>query len=283
MHKDTEKEYQKGEARYIQFPIYLLREMHYSPREAIKKMYHSGIYHLAKNIQQRSPDLPDIEEAVQSANSEILRMKELTASQIETLIDSAKNIEYETPEKEPFPSINITILTDIRNINEDDNVQSKQQNIQFAGYVAICSIVGKKGMCLTNKNHIAARMAGYSSKKSIPDNSELHPAIEKFLHKYLFHPGSQRYHLDKLLNDLEESWYINVIPASNRRGLLIGTGKTTLDELAAYDVKNSRKAKQQKRREQKREAMQRAKGLKPPPMVKIPPKEIVPKTFPINI
>jgi hypothetical protein len=119
-----------------------------------------------------------------------------------------KQIEKTIPDKEPFPMVNKNLLFDFR-----DNDKSEFDLMQFAAYISIRSILGKKSYCKTNKEMIICRAFGYASKKQIPD--KMQPVIKILFVKYM-----NRYHIDKVLQRLELNWNIGTY-SNNMRGIYI--------------------------------------------------------------
>ena len=79
-------------------------------------------------------------------------------------LEAGKEIDNTIPDHEPFPMINNNLLFDFRDTNKTES-----DIAQFAAYIAIRSILGKKPYCKTNKKMIVARMFGYASPKHLPD------------------------------------------------------------------------------------------------------------------
>lgn len=161
-------------------------------------------------------------------------------------LKQGKKIDSTIPDREPFPMISTSLLFDFR-----DNNKTEFDIAQFAAYIAVRSILGKKSYCRTNKQMIVSRMFGYASNKQM--QGTLKPAIKDLFNKY-----SNRYHIDKVLQQLELNW--NVITySSNMRGLLIGIkNKTSIDALALIAENRKLKNKISKLKDAKREAKEKA-------------------------
>ena len=129
----------------------------------------------------------------------------------EHILKQGKKIEIAIPAKEPKPMVSTKLLFEYR-----DNEKSEFEIAQLAAYIAIHSITGKKQLAKTNKLHITARMFGFSSIKTIPN--ELTPPIKELISKY-----SKRYPIDKIITQLELSWHV-VTYSHHMRGLMVGNG-----------------------------------------------------------
>ena len=160
-------------------------------------------------------------------------------------LERAKEIEQTISKNEPMPMVRKTLLFDFR-----DQAKSEEELIQFAAYLGVRSILGKKDCCKTNKNLIVSRMFGYSSIKQIPNN--LQPPI-----KVLYDKFSKRYHIDNLLQELELKW--NVMNYSNHlRGMYVGIeGKITREEMITIAETHKKKNKVNKLKHIKNETKEK--------------------------
>ena len=158
----------------------------------------------------------------------------------------AKDIRKRIPKAEPMPMINPKFLFEFR-----DKDKTEYDLIQLVGFIAVKSILGVKKYAKTNKAHIVCRMLGYSSVKHIPDT--LTANIKDLLHKY-----SQRYHIDKLILQLELNW--NVLTYSNNlRGMYVAiSNKTTIEQLALIAETQKQKHKVEALKRAKNEAKEKA-------------------------
>lgn len=161
-------------------------------------------------------------------------------------LKAGKAIEKKIAVKEPFPNISKSLVFDFR-----DNEKSEFDLIQFAAYISIRSILGRKAYCKTNKKMIISRMFGYKSNKDLP--AEMDPAIKDLFTKY-----SNRYHIDKVLMFLELNW--NIITYSrNIRGLYVGNGnKVSIDNLALIAETKKKKGRIENLKKAKIEAREKA-------------------------
>lgn len=140
-----------------------------------------------------------------------LYLLKLTGNQVLILKQGLK-IMGQIPEKEVMPMIGKHLLFDYR-----DNDKTEFEVAQLLAYIAIRSIIGEKEYAKTNKTHIVCRMFGYSSVKTID---------EETLNSDLFKKYSHRYHIDRVLKHLELDW--NLCAYSNKtRGIFVSISKKT--------------------------------------------------------
>ncbi|MFZ4521476.1 MAG: hypothetical protein ACOYNC_07215 [Bacteroidales bacterium] len=161
------------------------------------------------------------------------------------ILTDGKAIVDGIPDGEPWPMVNKDLLFDYYKNDKD-----QWQLVQFAGYIAIGSIIGKRHYCRTNKQHIMARMFGYASHKAIPEN--LNPLVKELMNKY-----STRYWMDKLLQQLELTWQIKTY-SRNMRGVMIGKEKATLETMALAAEKGKRVIQVNDLKVKKNEAWEKA-------------------------
>lgn len=161
---------------------------------------------------------------------------------IEFCLNSAKEIEKQIEPNEPQPMISKSLLFEFR-----DEQKSEFDLIQFLAFIAVKSILGKRQYTKTNKNHIVSRMFGYSSIKHLPD--KLKPGLKELRAKY-----SYRYHIDKLILNLELNW--NIITYSNHnRGMYVAMkNKIDIKELALIAEAKKQKTKVEALKQLKKEA-----------------------------
>jgi hypothetical protein len=137
----------------------------------------------------------------------------------ENCLKVGKQIEKTIPEKEPFPMISKRLLFEFR-----DNDKSEFDLMQFAVYIAIRSILGKKSYCKTNKEMIICRSFGYASKKHLP--AKMHPIIKELFSKYM-----KRYHINNLIESLKLNWKV-LIYSKYIRGFYVGmSNKISLEAI----------------------------------------------------
>jgi hypothetical protein len=107
---------------------------------------------------------------------------------------------------------------------------AEETRCEFACFAAIKSILGKKKFILTNKQLIAARMAGYSSIKTISGKNS-----------GIFEKYSKRYHMDKLIRNLELKWHVKTISKPGLRGFYVSINLSLEDlaiEMERHFIKN---------------------------------------------
>jgi hypothetical protein len=120
------------------------------------------------------------------------------------------------PKKEPMPMVSIQHLFDYRKHDK-----SEFEIAQLLAYLTIRSILGVKPYVRTNKALILSRTFGYSKK--LPADVERTPLQKKY---------ATRYHMDKVLSQLEFNWGVKIY-GHHMRGFYVTAGsKMTLDELA---------------------------------------------------
>ena len=149
-------------------------------------------------------------------------------------IKRGQKIESQIPDKEPMPMVSKTLLFQFR-----DHSKTEFDLMQFACYVGVRSILGKKKYSRTNKKMILCRAFGYSSIKHLPD--ELPELFKKY---------SKRYHIDRVINFLELNWNFMTY-SNNMRGIYVAAAdKMTLEELAiiAETKKHSKRLDELKNR-----------------------------------
>lgn len=167
---------------------------------------------------------------------------------IDACLRRGKEIERTIPAKEPYPSINKKLLFEFR-----DHEKTEFDLMQFAFYVGIRSILGKKPCGKTNKEHILCRAFGYNSVKHLPDT--MHTDLKALFNKY-----GTRYHADRVLEAMQLNKWGILIYSKNIRGLYIGLkNKISLDTLILKAETKKRKYQIEQLKQEKDEA--RAKAL----------------------
>jgi len=165
---------------------------------------------------------------------------------IEQSLKIGKEIETQIQTGEPQPMISKSLLFDFR-----DKEKSEFDLIQLVAYVGIKSILGKKQYIKTNKMHILSRMFGYASIEHLKNKRQ--PVINDLIEKY-----SCRYHIDKVLLNLELNWKI-ITYSNNMRGMYVAMeNKISIDELALIAEAKKQKTKVDALKQQKKEATQKA-------------------------
>ncbi len=299
---------------YLQFPLYLLRDLVVNKKRTIDKILDYGIYNGRKFIKYNMFDVathtmychsrgggtkeleklikkliaddaievdletdgftlkgefaPDVENLLKCFENDVhlselakenylvsrsLKMLKIKGT-VQYIIDSAKKIECEKPSIDPLPMVNCSMLFDYM-----QKEKSEFQLMQLACYLGIRSIIGMKGFCKTNKQHILARAFGYSSFQKIPEHFTAANDLERGYLGNLFKKYSHRYHMDTVLRSLESTWGVLRL-SKYMRGMLIGiASKTNLDEMATHLVVSNKKYKDKLLSDAKNQAIERAK------------------------
>ena len=157
-------------------------------------------------------------------------------------IMAGKKLLENIPDREPWPMVNINLL--FQYYKEE---KTSWQLAQFAAYIAIRSILGKKSYCKTNKQMILARIFGYKTLRQLQE-SKLTPSTKELVIKY-----SNRYWMDRLLKTLETDWNILIYSFKGSYGLYIGIeNKINMDSfiMAIESKRESRKLAYLKQRKE---------------------------------
>lgn len=219
--------------RYIQFPLFLIRDMFLNKQKSMSKIITFGIYNYSRTFKNCEAKIA-INDALESLN---------ITGNIDYILKEGKKIK---PHNDPQPSINTSLLFDFR-----DKDKTEFEIAQLLAYIAIRSILGKRQYVKTNKAHIVSRMFGYASVNHLPVN--FHGAIEALFKKY-----SNRYHIDKVLQALELNWYV-LTYSRNLRGLYVAMNdKIELEALIFAAEGKKRKILIENLNTKKREAREKA-------------------------
>ena len=155
-------------------------------------------------------------------------------------IESSIKLDMAYSENKIFPMISFSHIW-----NYLKHPKTEYDVIQLLAFTAIKSIIGNRRCCKTNKQHIVARMLGFASIKDIPEKMDSR-LMEVFV-KY-----SHRYHIDKLLQDLELKWNVQTY-SSNMRGLYICIeSKMSLEDMIMFAESNKKKTRIMQLKESKR-------------------------------
>ncbi len=180
--------------KYLNFPVPMLKELYSNGKKFFNNSFDVGVYLYAKTLNGSEEE----------RYADALKFLGITQKNIDKAISNAKVILKGLPDKYPTVGIEIGMLFDYYQ-NEKDEFEI----ICLGAFLGIRSILGKKPSCKTNKQMIHARMFGYTSPKEIPD--KLSPLEEKY---------SRRWHMDKLLIELQMNWHLKLY-ASNQRGMYV--------------------------------------------------------------
>jgi len=146
---------------------------------------------------------------------------------------------------EPMPMANTSLLMNFYKKDKDSF-----QVEQLAAYIGLKSILGKTPYCKTNKNHIQARMFGYSRFKDVPEEVRQSTSFKKY---------EIRYQMDKLLNYLRDDWYVKTY-SKNMRGMMVAVGDdVSYETLVSAAHKSKRKSKRNQRLKAIRDAERKLK------------------------
>lgn len=150
------------------------------------------------------------------------------------ILKIGSEVSSEIKPQEPMVSCKLSHLENFYKEEKDE-----YDKIQLVAYLAIRSILGGKEYVKTNKSHILSRMMGYASKKMIP--SKLSDEVFQLFDKYTI-----RYHIDKLIVELQLNW--NLLTYSNHnRGIYIALKseekKMTIEKLALIAEQGKKKLK----------------------------------------
>lgn len=160
---------------------------------------------------------------------------------VSSAIKNAKKVLYDLPTVYPVTGLEID-----RYFDYYKKEKSEFEICCLGGFLGCKSIIGAKPLCKTNKNLIHARMFGYSTVKDLPE--KLTPLQEKY---------KIRWHMDKLLMELQENWFLKVF-SNHQRGMYISFD-LSLKELAIKSEESKQRTKKQLFKEAKKKAIAEAK------------------------
>jgi len=165
---------------------------------------------------------------------------------IDEISATARSVKKIIPDDEPYCMINKDHVFEFR-----DNEKSETELAELAMFLAMRSIQGKKLSCRTNKQLVVSRMFGYANPNLALTNM---PEWQKPLYdKYM-----NRYHFDKIKNNLELNWYVNTY-SNHMRGFAISIDYgMSLDNLAFETESKKRKHKLAELRSRKQQAKDQA-------------------------
>jgi hypothetical protein len=218
------------EKRFLHFPVLMLKDLYVNSVNFCNNVFDVGIFLYSKKL--RGTEVKRYKDA--------LKFLRITQYNIEVAIINAKSILNNMPCKYPIVGIERDMLFDYYK-----NTKDEFELLCLGAFLAIKSILGTKPYCKTNKALIHARMFGYSSMKDLP--LKLTSLQERC---------KIRWHMDKILIELQMNWYLKII-SSHHRGMYV-TFDLSLDELAAVIVKDRQQTKIQQLRDAKQKALNRA-------------------------
>lgn len=221
-----------NDKKFFNIPLLMLKELYTNSTKFFDDAFDVGVYLYSKTLEgsegKRYRDAKKFFNVTQGGSP-------ITA------INNAKRILNSMPAKYPMTGIEKNIYFDYYK-----NDKSEFEKICLGGFLGIKSILGKKPLCKTNKSMIHVRMFGYSSMNDLP--SKLTPLQAKY---------QIRWHMDKLLLELQENWFLKAF-SDHQRGMYISFD-LSLDELALKSEESKQRAKKQKFKEAKRDAIEKAK------------------------
>lgn len=212
--------------KYLNFPVGMLKNLYNNSESFFSDAFDVGIFLYSKTL----------------SGGELARYKEalsylgITQVNPKKGIETAKEILLSFPSNPPMTGIEKEMLFDYyKNHKEDYSL------VCLGAFLGIKSIIGTKPYCKTNKRHIHARMFGYPSVSDIKFN--LTPLEKKY---------QTRWHMDKVLLELQENWHLKCY-SNHQRGMYISLD-LNLKELAIISEKNKYKTKRQQLKAQKEKA-----------------------------
>jgi hypothetical protein len=186
-----------SETIYFNFPISILEGAFDDIKKVCDNIMDYAIYKHSLKLQ--GSDKKKMKDAASFFN--------LTLGNVEKSLTNGENL-YSTRPTQIMASVNTDIVFDYYK-----EFKTEFEIACFCAYCSIKSIVGKQTYCKTNKDFIIYRMFGLS------DNDKERKS------KY-----SNRYHIDKILFELQENWGLNLY-SHHIRGFYLSFTKE-LSELA---------------------------------------------------
>lgn len=184
------------DSKYLMFPLSMMRNFFIEPQKTMNDVISFGVAKYAESV-----------------DTDILEGLNIIVNSLDADLKIYNRIMKSRPERDPWVMINKGLCFDYR-----DNVKTEFELAQMAAFVAIRSILGRKSYCKTNKDHIAARMFGYSSHAKVPD---LTANLQTIYMRY-----TDRYKMDQLLSMLEMNWNVKLYSRKGRRGIYITTSNS---------------------------------------------------------
>ena len=229
--------------KYIQFPLFVLRNMHQDFDKTLEYIMAYGVYH--KSMEHGRTDDIDMRVGLNyldlpQETDEVLFKWKLDAIKID---ERYKEIKTYKGENYPMPNVKVQLLKEL-----SKETKTPKQLDEFLGYLSIQSLLGKKKWIKTNNKHVIARMMGYASIKEVEqigvDN--LKPHLIELYHRYTNPKGEiSKARMQTFFRKLMNNWRV-LKGVDYTRGFYISMqDKMTVDELAkriASD-KNNNKAK----------------------------------------
>lgn len=222
---------EKKDCRYFSFPIVLLDGIFENKMQCLNQMFDYSAY--KKSL--------DYEGNESERYKQALKYLGVTNENEKKSIENGKYLIDSIPDNLPTTSINIDVFFDYYK-----NSKTEYEIAQLTAVLAIKSILGKKDYYKTNKKLIIARMFGFNSVKELPENTHI------LLKKY-----SNKYQIDKLLNELQLYWGLKLF-SDHCRGFYLSF-KLSLKDLAKINIEAKKSVKLNDLKLRKKEALQAAK------------------------
>jgi len=169
--------------KFFNFPIFIQTYMFVDFKRFLNDVFDIAVYRYSLTLEGNE----------EKRFRDALSFLNVTSGNMSASIRNAKILTQKTPENNPLTGLNIETFFDFYK-----NEKSEYEIRCLAGFLAVKSILGNKAYCLTNKNHIWARMLGYPSIKSMP---EMPTELERI---------RKRWQMDKLLLELEMNWSLKI-------------------------------------------------------------------------
>jgi hypothetical protein len=213
--------------KFLNFPITLLRELYSDCRQFANNAFDVGIYLYSLTLEgDEKKRFEDAGHFLSVKNGNLWNAKE-----------ALKDI----PATYPRTGIDKEIL-----FNYYRFTKTEFEIVCLGAFLGIKSIIGKKPYDKTNKILIHARMFGYCTTKELPKK------LTELQLKY-----KQRYHMDRVLTELQLNWNLKVLWNHNR-GFYVSFD-LSLDDLAVVVEKDKRRYQLRKLQDAKKAAIERAK------------------------
>lgn len=234
-----------NDVRYYQFPIPLLKTLFTDSHATLKLIKAYGIYQYVTTTGIMSYGLERCFELVAKS----LNIQN-TIDELYDLYVLATQVKDSLQPGFSMAMVNVKIVEDYYN-----NHSSKKEfdYACFAAFAGIRSIIGIKDSVLANKSHVHARMFGKNSVKEwkvLDDQTKIYE--NQLQRKYLI-----RYHMDKVLTELQLNWHLK-LNGTERRGFILSF-KLSLFDLIHHDLKNKKANKVKQLAEDKKQVREQVK------------------------
>lgn len=218
--------------RYFTFPICILNQSFINIKTVCNDIMEFAIYKHSLSMEKET----EKERMLMALNYYGVK-----PGNLKLMIENGKLIFNSIPEHTVLTSINKDMIFDYYK-----NYKSEFDIACFLAFAAIKSILGKKSYCKTNKEMIIARMFSLNSMKDLFGNKN------EMLVKY-----SNRYHIDKVLIELQINWHLNLF-SDHCRGFYLSFD-VPLEQLAKINIEVKKSTKLNELRNAKKEALKAAK------------------------